>query len=213
MLIADFIEGTILKLDSKYFDILKEKLIGEYINFTFIDDNLIYKEVFCEKLVDYFVKVNLKSHNTFSDILIKYVSDIDDVVKRYIPKEPSAKKGEELPPTPRSTRYYKYATEIKGSRNLTMKQIEEYSRVVFCLYMSVIKSGMKEINNFDFSSEGLNLDKIIHALKTEKAGIALPIGKKTLFNLEDPYCTDTATFVITMIMICFIKNNEVEGDY
>ena len=149
----------------------------------------------------------------FAKIITKYVADLDEVVKRYIPKEPAAKKGEPVPPTQRSIKYYKHALEIKGSRNLTIKQIEDYSRIMLCLYMGAIDAGMKEVGNYEFSTEGLNLEKIISALKAEKPGIAFPIGKKTMFNLEDLYCTDTVTFVITMITFCHIKNLEVKGEY
>ena len=79
--------------------------------------------------------------------------------------------------------------------------------------MGAIKVEMKEVPDYEFSTEELDLDKIINAMKAEKAAIGLPIGKKTLFNLEELFCTDTATFVLTMIMFYYIKNNEVEGEY
>ena len=213
MEIKEFVGSTVKNLDTKYFEYLKEKLTGEYLTFYFVGEEKITKDEFCEKLVDYFEKVEIKINDKFTKLLTKYVSDMDEVVKKYIPKEPSAKKGEPIPPTPRSIKYYKHALEIKSSRNLTMKQIEDYSRIMMSLYMEAIEADLKEINNYEFSTEGLNLEKIISALKAEKPGIAFPIGKKTLFNLEDLYCTDTVTFIITMIMFCHIKNFEVEGEY
>ena len=114
---------------------------------------------------------------------------------------------------PRSIKYYKHASEIKGSRNLTIKQLADYVRIMLNLYMGAIKADMKEISDYEFATDNLDLDKIISAMKAEKATIGLPIGKKTLFNLEELYCSDTATFVFTMIMFYHIKNNEVEGEY
>lgn len=213
MEIKEFIVSTVKNLNSKYYDYLKDKLFGEYLTFGFFEEDRISKDAFCEKLMDYFEKVEIKVNDKFPKLLARYMADLDEVVKKYIPKEPSVKKGEPMPPIPRSIKYYKHALEIKGSRNLTMRQIEDYSRIMLSLYMEAVDVGQKEVNDFEFSTEEMNLDKIISALKDEKPGIALPIGKKTLFNLEDLYCTDTVTFIITMIMFCHIKNHGVEGEY
>jgi len=208
--IQDFIGYTVKGLDDKLIDVLKEKLSGEYLTFHFVDSSKISKWGFCEKMVDYFEKVEIKTGDDFSKLLIGFVSNLEEVVKRYIPKEPSTKKGEPVPAIPRSLKYYKHALEIKSSRSLTLKQIVDYSRIMLCLYMGTINNGMKSVNDYMFSTDRLNLDKIINALKAEKAG---GIRKKSLFNLEDLYCSDTATFIITMIMYCHIKNLEIEGEY
>lgn len=211
--IKEFIGGTVKELDVHKLELLKDRLVGEYLSFVFVDEKKIPQDVFSEKVADYFEKTELKTGDAFAKLLAKYVANLDDVVKRYIPKEPSAKKGEPVPSMPRSIKYYKHAVEIKGSRNLTLKQVADYSRIMLSLYMGAIKVEMKEVLDYEFSTEELDLDKIISAMKAEKAAIGLPIGKKTLFNLEELYCTDTATFVLTMIMFYYIKNNEVEGEY
>ncbi|MBQ7708151.1 MAG: hypothetical protein IJT72_10290 [Lachnospiraceae bacterium] len=212
MEIKEFIGNTVKNLDTKYYAYLKDKLLGEYLTFGFIEENKISKDVFCEKLMDYFEKVEIKVNYNFSKLLVKYVENLYEVVRNYIPKEPSVKKGEQIPPMSRSAKYYKHALEIKESRNFTMRQVEDYSRIMLSLYMGAVNAGQKEVNDFEFSTEGMNLDKIISALKAEKPGNKLPIGKKTLFNLEDLYSTDTVTFIITMIMFCHIKNREVRGE-
>ena len=211
--IKEFIGGTVKELDAHKLELLKERLVGEYLSFVFVDEKKVSQDVFSEKVADYFEKTELKTGDAFTKLLAKYVANLDEVVKRYIPKEPSAKKGEPVPPMPRSIKYYKHEVEIKGSRNLTLKQVADYSRIMLSLYMGAIKVEMKEVPDYEFSTEELDLDKIINAMKAEKAAIGLPIGKKTLFNLEELFCTDTATFVLTMIMFYYIKNNEVEGEY
>ena len=211
--IKEFIDSTVKKLDVKNLERLKEKLIGEYLKFSFVDEGKISHDIFCEKLADYFEKTEIKTGDEFTKILTKYVANLDEVVKRYIPKEPSAKKGEPMPPMPRNLKYYKHAVEIKSSRNLTMKQVADYSRIMMSLYMGAINADMKETVDYVFSTADLDLDKIISAMKAEKAGFGIPIGKKTLFNLEELYCNDTATFIIAMILFSYIKNNEVEGEY
>lgn len=212
MLVKEFIENTVKTLDVRCLNLLRDKLIGEYLTVSFIPEDEISLEVFCEKLADYFEKVEIKTGGDFSKLLAKYVANLDEVVKRYMPKDPTEKKGVSTPPIPRSKKYYKYAVEIKGSRNLTMKQITDYSRIMMSLYMGVINAGMKEVTDYGFSTESLDLDKIISAMKAEKPGIGIPLGKKTLFSLEEPYSVDTATFVILMIMFSCIKNYEMEGE-
>lgn len=208
-----FINSTVNDFEEKYFEVLKEKLVGEYISFSFIEDNDITMAIFSEKLCDYFEKLELKTVENFDKFILKYVSDLDEMVSRRIPKEPQAKKKEpETTPTPRSRKYYNYALGIKNSRKLTIKQILDYSRIMMCLYMSIINEKYKEIDDFEYSSECLNLDKIIASMKSEKAHGVKNFGKKTLYDITDLYCSDTSTFIITMIIFYYIKNNEVLGE-
>ena len=186
--------------------------MGEYVVFSFVKDEMISREVLAEKLYDYFYHLELKEKLSFDDIFRKYVSDWNEIIKRYIPKEPQAKKGELPQPIQRSRKYYIYAMDIKSSRNLTIKHALDYSRIMICLYCAVIKKGHKTINDFDYSMKSWNIDKLIAAMKIEKARVH--IGKKRqMFDISELYCTDTASFILTMIFFCFIKNDEVEGDY
>ena len=207
----DFIESRVLKLNDTLFDELKSKLIGEYFEFTFIDENLIYKNILAEKIYDYFEKLELKTDYKFYKTILKYLSDWDDIVKRKIAREPQVKKGEK-PITPRSRKYYNYAMMLKSSRNISIKQVIDYSRIMMCLYMSIIDSDFNEIDDFDYSSKCLDLDKIITAMKNKKAdGINL-FEKRNAFDIEDLYCGDTCTFIITIIVFYCIKNGEILED-
>lgn len=210
--VKEFIGSTVQGLSNKTLESLKDKLVGEYLTFYFVDEKRITREVFCEKLADYFEKVEKDNLTSFGKFAAKYAGTMDEVVKHYVPKEPTARKNEVAPPIPRSTKYYKRALEIKNSRNLTMKQLTDYVRIMLCLYMSAINSGMKEIEKFNFASSCLELDKIINALKDEKGGRGLSLSKKPTFNLEEQYSTDTATFVLTMIMYYYIKETDTEGE-
>lgn len=210
--VKGFIKSTVNDFEDKYFEVLKEKLVGEYISFSFIEDNDITIAIFSEKLFDYFEKLQLKTGDNFDKFILKYVSDLDGMVSRRILKEPQAKKNESEEPTPRSRKYYNYALDIKNSRKLTIKQILDYSRIMMCLYMSIINKKYNEIDDFEYSSECLNLDKIIASMKSEKPYGVKNFGRKTLFDIKELYCSDTSTFIITMIMFYYIKNNEVLGE-
>ncbi|WP_024865681.1 hypothetical protein [Butyrivibrio sp. FCS014] len=215
MEIKDFVKETVNEIKSEQFMALKEKLLGEYLVFTFVPEEKITQDIFSEKVCDYFEKLELKIGSSFDKIFQKYVSDWDDIVKRLIPKEPATKKGTVPLPTPRPRKYYERAIEIKNSRSMTIKQKMDYSRIMMCLYMASIDNAEeKEIDDFEFSPTCLKLDRIITAMKAEKpGGLNLPIGKKTMFDLSELYCTDTATFILTMIMFYYIKSNEIIGEY
>ena len=205
----DFISSTVVKLNDNWLDSLKSALVGEYLEFEFIDEKNIDKSVFAEKIHDYFEKLELKTSYKFNKTLEKYLSDWDDIVKRRIVKEPAVKKGAPVPPMPRARKYYNFAMKLKSSRNISLKHVIDYSRIMMCLYMSIINEQFQEVDDFDYSARCLDLDQIISGMKNKKAdGINL-FEKKNAFDLEDLYCSDTSTFIITIIMFYCIKNNEI----
>ena len=209
----EFIEGTVRKLDQPLFEEAKERLVGEYITFSFIDDEKVYINVFAEKLCDYFDKLEFKTGENFDSILKKYMSNWDELVGKRIAKEPATKKNEPPQPVPRAKKYYNHIIEIKKSRNLTIKQLVDYSRIMMCLYTAIIKGNFVEISDFGYSVDGLSIDKIIAAMKAEKPNGILGIGKKAMFDLTDLHCSDTSTFILTMVMYYYIKDNAIEGEY
>ena len=98
-------------------------------------------------------------------------------------------------------------------RSITTKQLTDYSRIMFCLYIAIINSGFKPIDDFDFSVKCLDIDKIINAMRQKKSGSFLFIGGGSKFDTSDAYGQDTGFFVLTIIMYYHIKNNEVIGEY
>ena len=82
-----------------------------------------------------------------------------------------------------------------------------------CLYTEIIKNQHKEIMDFDFSLDCLKPDVIIESMKEEKDSSALKVGKKKLFDIKELYCTDTSTFIMTIILLYRIINNKVQGEY
>ena len=190
-----------------------KKVVGEYITFAFIEEDGISVDIFAEKIFDYFEKVELKTDCKFEKLCGKYASAWDDAVEKYVPNEPSAKKGEAAPPLPRSLKYYRHARDIKNSRNFTMKQLADYTRIVMSLYMGAIRVNMKPVDEYEFSMDKLDLDKILSSLKVETVSNLIPMmGKKNLFDIEDLYCTDTAFFIMTMIMFYYMKSKEDGGE-
>ena len=61
MEIKEFIAEMVNNLDTKYFNLLKNRLSGEYLTFYFVEEEKISTEVFGEKLADYFEKIEIKT--------------------------------------------------------------------------------------------------------------------------------------------------------
>lgn len=61
----DFIKETIMDFSSIEFKNIKALLIGEYIQFSFLEDNRIDQYIFSEKLCDYLEKLELKTKIPF----------------------------------------------------------------------------------------------------------------------------------------------------
>lgn len=205
----EWIQRTVLKLEPETFDLLRNSLVGEYISFSLIADEDVTKAILAEKLCDYFEKCSMKTGKSFEKLLEGYVSELDSIIGNRIIKSPKQKKGEAAPAfIPRARKYYDKAQSLKGSRNYTARQILDYSRILLCLYTSIIENNFQPIDNLDFSAECLEPDKILDAMKKEKG----PIGKKAKFDTKDPYSMDTCIFVIAIMALYYILNDRVQGE-
>jgi len=210
----EFIESTILKLENKWFDELKKLLIEKkYLSFYFFSVESVSREVMAEKLCDYFEKVQRYNTNTFGKpmdfdgLLEKYISNWDVVVREKIAKEKKPTKKDPIHIIPRSRKYYQNIAEKKD--DLSFQNIIDFSRVMMCLYVSIIKNAGNVINDFDYSTDCLNITQIINSLRKEQNGLV----KNLRFDLKDRYDTDRCTFIIIIIMFYHIKNNEIVGEY
>lgn len=206
---VDFVERTVVQLEDKLFCELRDFLVDEYLPFTLIKCEDVTKEILSEKLCDYFEKINLKTGKSFEKVVEKYTSDLDSIVGGRIAKEPKAKKNEPMPPMPRSRKYYEKACTINKSNKIWKHGLLDYSRLMMCLYTEILNDDNKVIDDFDFSTECLNLSRIIDAMRKE-TGL---IGKKAKFDTKEPYTSDRSTFIMVIIMFYYIKGNEVIGEY
>jgi len=165
--------------------------------------------VFAEKICDYFEKVELKTGKNFEKVVEKYTLDFDSIVGDRVEKEPKPRKGEPTPPTPRARKYYDRACFIRKNNKDSERGLLDYSRLMFCLYMSIINNSFKKIEDLDFAFKSLNLTKMLEAMCRETT----LLGRKSKFDIKDPYSSDRSTFVITVIMFYYMKSKEVIGEY
>lgn len=196
-----FLKTTISALDSKLFNELKDTVLDEYLGFVFVDADDITPDVLCEKLYDYFRRTG----KTFEKLVEKYTNDLNSVVDdRIIKEEKPRKKGEPVAPPCRARKYYDKAENIKEQNKSTQRGLLDYTRLMLCLYNSIISNKYEQIENFDFSTASLNLNIILDSLKQEKGSL----GKKLRFDLNN---IDTrCSFIILIIMFFYMKSKTAE---
>lgn len=203
----DFVVETIGSLEIDKFEMLKKALIGEYLTFSIIREDKVSKEELSEKVCDYFEKMILKSRKNFDKLIESYTKGIDYVVSNKIAKPTQSKKNKSVQEDiPRAGKYYEKALKIKNSRNLSTRNLIDYSRLIFCLYMEILKNHFTVISNFNFVSSELRPDVIINGMKMKED---FRIVKKKYFNIKELYSIDTCTFIIAIIILHTIINERI----
>lgn len=199
----EFIDSTILKFEDDIFSELKEFFINQdYISFSFYSLNSISKELFAEKLLDYFEKVEINTSKTFDKLIEKYISNLDSVIGNRIAKEHKPSKKNPVHILPRARKYYNKAISMK--KDVTFQSLIDYSRIMMCLYTEIIKTNDKEITEINYASECLSIKDITEAMKKEQNSLI----KSSKFSLKDSYNDDFCTFVLMTVMYYYIKNKE-----
>lgn len=207
-----FVQETILSMGAVTFERLKSTLLREYVSFRIVAPETVTKEIFAEKLYDYFEKLQIKTGKKFEDLIKSYMMELDAVVEPHIAKTPQTKKNEPAPITPRSRKYYDKATELRKSVK-TVSDLIDYSRLMLCLYTAIIKSDEERIVNLDYSLTCLDPNTIEVALREEKESVLFGMkNPKPRFDFYDPYSTDRSFFLIVIIMLYAIIGDSVEED-
>ena len=210
---SEFVKSTVYSFRSDVFDQIKTVLIPEYLSFSIISEDGITPAILSEKICDYFEKLELKTGKSFDKYVESYLKDLDSIIERRIAKTPQQKKNDPTPVViPRARKYYEKAVSLKKARTLATGVLVDYTRIMLCLYTAIIKSGFKEIGNFDFSSDCINPLDIIAAMKNEQEPVAIKIGKKQKFDIKDLYCSDTCTFMLAIVLAYKILNDRIQEE-
>ena len=136
MTAKELLDLSLGELDEEAIEFLKEKIVGEYLEFSYVDPSKISREVFMEKLCDYLEKVELKTGDSLNVNLQKYMSSMKNLAGRRVARETRVKKGETKPPVPRAREYYEKARDIRYSKDPSFEQRIEFVKIILCLYMS-----------------------------------------------------------------------------
>lgn len=209
----------LLQIDDMLFEEMKSILLEKYISFSIMDDEKITKEMLCEKLCDYIEKVLSISNKSFEKLVNDYMDNIGDLVKEHLSKVCTAKdaKGKERYEDSRAIKYFKQVQRKREDKENLLISFEDYSRIVICLYAEIIRNKYQSITDFDFSFEHIECHTIINAIETEG------IKEKHVLNLKlsnarkkfkgDKYSKNSFVLIMVIIMIYYLKNKAVKGDY
>ena len=207
----EFTKSTVITMEPYVFEMLQKTLVGEYLSFSILSQENITKEILAEKICDYFEKLELKSGKSFDKHLDAYLENLESIVGRWVAKVSQTKKNEDTPTiVPRARKYFDKALLIKNTKVSSLIQLVDYSRIMLCLYAAVISNQHKEIGNFDYAVSSLEPDTILAGMKTEQDSILK--FKKNKFDIKELYCSDTCTFVITIILLYKILNDKIQGE-
>ena len=88
------------------------------------------------------------------------------MVKDKIVNAPKANQENPTPTIPRSWKYYVAITERKDI--ISIKNMTDYSRIMMCLLMAIINNNNKEIDDFEYSTQCLDIKKLINTITTRK---------------------------------------------
>ncbi|HFI0234569.1 hypothetical protein HCC70_04360 [Streptococcus suis] len=208
----DFINNTIMDFSTKEFQNVKKLLIGEYLQFNFLENNQIDKLIFSEKLYDYLEKLELKTKIPFQKHLVYYSIFLDKLVSNKIAKAPKGNKKVMDPPLiPRARRYYDKA-KVAGKKQFhSVHQLIDYCRVMFCLYNSALQSDSKQLENFDLSIDALSIEQIILNMKQEQAK-KLNFQVAEFFSMNGIYSSEVFYLIMTIIVYCKLMESKIQGD-
>lgn len=204
---SEFLKETVLDLDDTLFLEMRNILIDDYLPLEMAEKEDVTKPVLAELVYDFFVGVELATKKDFDKMLKQYELALDSVIDDSIASAPKQKKGQPPLPEYRALKYYNLAASLLKNGADSVQNLRDYTRIMLCLYSSVIKNKYREIKDFDYSIESIDLSKIITAMrmKTNMFG-------KLLFSTDSMYNTDVNTFVILVLMYFNIKNHELSKE-
>ncbi|RRD31658.1 hypothetical protein EII38_05465 [Streptococcus minor] len=203
---TDLVNYAVLNLNKDSFESLKKSLINKYIFFSVIDYNDVTEEILAEKICDYFEKVKLVSFYSFDGLLSYFNKNMNILVGGKISK--ISKKN----PTPsRARRYYDRVGEIIKQKDVTVGQLLEYSRIMFCLYNSIIENNEDEITNFDYSLSTLNIEKIVNSIINGNKKIGKKINK--ISDILEVHSREIGVLVLVVVIMHKILDSRVLGEY
>ena len=206
-----FLSETVCCLEQPSFDLLMLLLTDRYIQFSFIEKDDVSADLFAEKLFDYFRMVGMKTFRTFDDCISFYMSGLDSIVEPRIARFPLDSNEEEGPEPSRAWKYYERFSTYKTKRDNTVDDLIDYSRVMLCLYESILENNLNPIDNFDYDLDSIDPVAIIESmLSEEKRGILSRSASKR-FDTRETFEMGTCTIVIASILLATIVRVEDEG--
>lgn len=202
----ELVEFTVLGLNEERFESLKKLLLDKYIFFSIVESSEVTEEILSEKICDYFEKVKLKTSDSLDKQVKNFCKTLDAIVSSKISKVTKAN------PTPsRARRYYDHIKEIPRKKELTVLELLDYCRVMFCLYNAIIDHKGTEIANFDYTLSTIKTTKILDSFIKEQNNVVKKF--KGFLEYGEVYTSERGILVLLIIILNKILDREIIGDY
>ena len=192
-----FINSTVMQLETE----------------SFVNPEELSQEMLAEKLSDYFEKVEIKTGKAFEKHLKAYYSSQDSIVGSRVESTPKPQKNESTPVVvPRARKYYDKAMKIKG-QEISTRHLIDYTRLMMCLYVAIIKNNRHPISNLDYSADCIVPAEVLNEIQKEDIVVLGKRVSKKKFDVSDCYGADACTLVITAILLHKIMNDKIQEEY
>ena len=206
----EFARKTICTFSESVFYRAKKMLLeNKYITFFVFDKKYVNKYVLGEKVCDYFFSLYNDGYGiptTFQKCLESYIEKMDSVIKPYIIQSIQSDSKNTI--TLRAKKYYDTAVSIKnmGSEKLSMEHLIDYTRIMMCLYSSIINNNKKPIDNFNYAIDCINTETIVESLAKEEK------RKKLVFSSDSMWTQGKGkgTLIISILLLFEIENLRLE---
>lgn len=213
----EIIKECVIEIESKSFLYLKDTLVVDYLDFRFIQDSLITREILAEKITDYIEKVELKNNKKFEKLLEFYCNHLENYVAKRVPEKTSRKNKETASViVPRSRRYFEKAKQLRTLKFTNVRQIIDYNRILMCLLVEIVKNDNKEVANFDFSTRCLDETLIIPCIERIIEENSLSIFNKKIKGIikdKGSYSFEVCSLILSIIFLNKIKDARIIGEY
>ncbi len=210
------IKECVIEIESKSFLYLKDTLLVDYLDFRFIQDSSITREILAEKIADYIEKVELKNNKKFEKLLEFYCNHLENYVAKRVPEKTTGKNKETASViVPRSRRYFEKAKQLRTLKFTNVRQIIDYNRILMCLLVEIVKNDNKEVANFDFSTRCLDETLIIPCIERILEDSFSIFNKKIKGIIKDKgfYSFEVCSLILSIIFLNKIKDARIIGEY
>ncbi|HFI0345437.1 TPA: hypothetical protein ACGOWL_000844 [Streptococcus suis] len=203
---TELVDYLVLGLSEDSFEVLKKSLVDKFIFFSIIDYTDITEEILSEKICDYFEKVELITFDSFDGLLRNFYKIIDSAVSNKVSRVTKAH------PTPsRARKYYENVKQLSKNKDITARQIVEYSRIMFCLYSSIIDNQESEITNFTYSLSNFKSEKIVESLINKNKKILKKVNR--LPESRENHSREIGVLILIIIILHKILDSKISGEY
>ena len=211
------IKECVIEIESKSFLYLKDTLLVDYLDFRFIQDSSITREILAEKITDHFEKVELKNNKKFEKILEFYFNHLENFVAKRVPEKTTRKSKDTASViVPRSRRYFEKAKQLRALKFNNVRQVIDYNRILMCLLVEIVRKDNKEVINFDFSTRCLDEKLIIPCIEGILGEDFFSIfNKNSQGNIKDKglYSFEVCSLILSIIFLNKIKDARIIGEY